>query len=514
MIRKIYNSIFYTPRKYNTIKLWEKVTPEEWNDTSWQRKHSIRNVEQLKKVINLNTFQANEIERTVKTLNNQGKEALRITPYYATLMQADPFNPEMLHGEKQYKRLDPIFWQSVPTPANLLFPDTGAEGAMAEASRSFGAAYQRYPNRVALFVAENTGCASYCVHCQRAKSLDGTIEVNLNEINKGLFYIGYNKNINEVLITGGDALMISRSRLKYILEELSSIPHLRVLRIATRVPVVMPMGITDELLELINESANKLNEGDEKYVYFMTHINHHHEITEDLALAVKKIRNHGFTIRNQTVFLNHVNDYYKTLAETFRRMFWIGVHPYYLLQCHKEKGIVHFIAPIQIGKIYMKHLQGWISGITVPRYAVNVEGGGGKVLLMPSGHDTLNDESSIDDKISESYATISTWDGKELYRYEALGRSSREEFDDAVKIMDKFIGRTGVFLPKVIIIDSEGRHVETTNRTKLPDITQLKKSTLLGYDLNADDMPLTNPADIANELEKQFIKSKYYNIEP
>jgi len=157
----------------------------------------------------------------------------------------------------------------------------------------------------------------------------------------------------------------------------------------------------------------------------------------------------------------------------------------------------------------MKHLQGWISGITVPRYAVNVEGGGGKILLMPSGHDTLNDETNIDNRISESYATVSTWDGKELYRYEALGRASREEFDDAVKIMDAFIGRKGVFLPKVIIIDSEGQHIETTNRTKLPDINQLKKSKLLGYELNANDMPVTNPADISGELEKEFIKSKY-----
>jgi len=503
------NKIFYEPRKYNTIELWKDVTEEQWNDANWQLKNSICSIEQLRQVIKLNTFQESEIKRTLIALRSEGKEPLRITPYYATIMQADPFHPTMLPGEKSEKRLDPIFWQSVPTPANLLFPDTGTEGSMSEGSRSYGAAYQRYPNRVALFVAENTSCASYCVHCQRAKSLDGTVDVNANEINKGLFYIRYNKNINEVLITGGDALMISRSRLKYILEELSSIPHLRVLRIATRVPVVMPMGITDELLQLINDSANKLNKGAEKYVYFMTHINHHHEITEDMAIAVKKIRNHGFTIRNQTVFLNHVNDYYKTLAETFRRMFWIGVHPYYLLQCHKEKGIVHFIAPIQIGKIYMKHLQGWISGITVPRYAVNVEGGGGKILLMPSGHDTLNEETNIDDRISESYATVSTWDGKELYRYEALGRASRDVFEDAVKIMDAFIGRKGVFLPKVIIIDSEGQHIETTNRTKLPDINQLKKSKLLGYELNANDMPVTNPADISNELDNEFNKSKY-----
>ena len=397
------HNFLYQPRDYRTIEMWKDVSEEEWYNPLWQRKNSIRDVEKLKKVIRLSPFQESEINRTLVALRAQGKEPMRITPYYASLMEQDPFHPAMLPGEKNQKRLDPIFWQSVPTPANLLFPDTGLEGAMSESSRSFGAAYQRYPNRIALFVAENTSCASYCVHCQRAKSLDGSVDVNHTEIDKGLFYIGYNRNINEVLVTGGDALLISKNRLRYILEELSRIPHLRVIRIATRVPVVMPMGITSELLELIKEASNKYNDGPEKYVYFMTHINHYHEITPDLAAAVKKIRDHGFTIRNQTVLLNHVNDYYRTLAETFRRMFWIGVHPYYLLQCHKEKGIVHFITPIQIGKIYMKHLQGWISGVTVPRYAANIEGGGGKVLLMPSGHDTLNVETQIDSKIS-SYA--------------------------------------------------------------------------------------------------------------
>jgi lysine 2,3-aminomutase len=503
------DGIFYEKRHYSTIELWKDVTEKQWNNPGWQLKNSIRNVDQLKKVIKLSAFQASEIERTLSELKSQGKEPMRITPYYASLMQADPFHPEMPHSEKSYKRLDPIFWQSVPTPANLLFPDTGKEGAMSEGSRSYGAVYQRYPNRVALFVAENTSCASYCVHCQRAKSLDSRADVSITDIEKGLFYIGYNHNINEVLVTGGDALMISKDLLRFVLEELSRIDHVRVIRIASRVPVVMPMGITDELLDLITVSANKFNRGYEKYVYFMTHINHYQEITPDLAAAVKKIRNHGFTIRNQTVLLNHVNDYYKSLAETFRRMFWIGVHPYYLLQCHKEKGIVHFITPIQIGKIYMKHFQGWISGITVPRYAANIEGGGGKVLLMPSGHDTLNLDSKIDDRISESFATVFTWDDKKLHRYEALGRTSREEYENGVRIMDEFIGRTGVFLPKLIIIDKDGSHIETTNRTKLPTLERMKKSAMLGYDLYDENMPLTNPTQISGELDRLFLKSKY-----
>ncbi len=499
----------YKPRKYNTIELWKDVTDEQWYDPIWQRKNSIRTVEQLSKIIKLNDYQKEEISRTITELRKSGKEPMRLTPYYASLMQADPFFPVMLEGEKGDNRLDPIFWQSIPTPANLLFPDTGKEGLMDEGSRSYGAAYQRYPNRVALFVAENTSCASYCVHCQRSKSLDSTVDVSLNEINRGLFYISLNQNIDEVLVTGGDALMISEKRLQYILEELSRIPHLRVIRIATRVPVVMPMGITDKLLTLIDDSANRYNEGIEKYVYFMTHVNHYQEITEDFAKAIKKIRKHGFTTRNQTVLLNHVNDYFKTLAETFRRMFWVGVHPYYLLQCHKEKGIVHFITPIQIGKIYMKALQGWISGVTKPSYAANVEGGGGKVMLMPSGHDTLHTSQSIDEKISKSYATVSTWDDRKLSGYEALGRATRGEYTEAVEVMHKFIGRPDVFIPKMIITDEQGKHIETTNREKLPNLKRNKKSNLLGYIPYKDGMPITNPAEASEEIERQFLQSKF-----
>ncbi|HUW93695.1 MAG TPA: KamA family radical SAM protein [Bacteroidales bacterium] len=502
------DDFLYRPRNHKDIELWKNVMDDQWNDPMWQKENSIRDVDQLKQVIKLNSYQEAEIRRTIMTLRSEGKEPLRITPYYASLMQEDPFNP-VFFSEISKKRLDPIFWQSVPTPANLMFPDAGVEGAMSEDSRSYGAVYQRYPNRVALFVAENTSCASYCVHCQRAKSLDATADVNSTEIDKGLFYIGRNSNINEVLITGGDALMISEKRLRYILEELSRIPHLRAIRIATRVPVVLPMAITDSLLDMIRVAANRHNKSIDKYVYFITHINHFQELTDDLAMAVKRISSHGFTVRNQTVLLNHINDAYRILAETFRRMFWVGVHPYYLLQCHKEKGIVHFITPIQVGKILMKHLQGWISGITVPRYAANIEGGGGKVLLMPSGHDTLNEDKNIDEKISESSASVFTWDHKRIIKYEALGRATRDEFDNAVKIMDEFIGRKGVFLPRIIIVDEHGNHLETTNRTRLPVFERSKKSTLLGYELHTHDMPLTNPSEIADLLDSEFRKSRF-----
>lgn len=122
--------IFYTPRKYNTIELWKNVTEQQWNNPLWQLGNSIRKIKDLKKVIKLNDYQAAEIARTLSEMKRQGKEPMRITPYYASLMQEDPFHPVM----EEKNRLDPIFWQCVPTPANLLFPNTGLEAAISEGS--------------------------------------------------------------------------------------------------------------------------------------------------------------------------------------------------------------------------------------------------------------------------------------------------------------------------------------------------------------------------------------------
>jgi len=505
------DTFYYSPRPYQSVELWKNVTPEEWQNPLWQDRNAIRDVDTLSKVIKLSDFQKSEIRRTLRVMSEEGKEPMRITPYYATLMQEDVFHPTMLDGEKAAIRLDPIFWQSVPTPAHLMFVDAGKEALMDEGSRSYGSAYQRYPNRVAFFVSENTACAAYCSHCQRTKSLDAASHISRRDIQKGLFYISHNPNIDEVLVTGGDALRIGAKKLGYILEELSRIPHLRSIRIATRVPVVMPMGVTEELLNVIDQSANKYNEGPEKYVYFMTHINHYQEITEEMHAAVKRIRKHGYSVRNQTVLLKHVNAYFKTLATTFRRMFWMGVEPYYLLQCHKEKGLMHFITPIQIGKIYIKNLQGWISGINKPIFAANVEGGGGKVLLMPSGHDTVHSGANIEDNIYDGSAAVHTWDGRVIADYEALGRATREEYDEAMEIMNKFIGRKGCFYPCLNIIDEEGEYLETTNRGwgLMPSLNNGKKATLLEYEVGNDQMPVTNPALISEELDALFEKSAF-----
>lgn len=498
-------SFLYTPRHFKDIPLFKNVSISQWNDPVWQLKNVIRSVNDLKKAIILNKKQFQMIESTLNKLKSEGKEPMRITPYYLSLMQEDPFHPVMLKGEKAETRLDPIFWQSVPTPAHLFYPNAAIAGSMSEESRSYGAVYQRYPNRVAFFVSENYACASYCTHCQRAKYLDRQSCITDEDIKKGLFYINYNTNIDEVLVTGGDALRITNKRLAYILSELSRIDHLRVIRIATRVPVVLPFAVTENVLKLIRENANKYSRGLKKIVYFMTHINHYQEITEEFKKCIELIQSFGFTVRNQTVLLKHVNAWYRTLAETSRRMFWAGVHPYYLLQCHKEKGIVHFITPIQLGKMLMKHLQGWISGITKPTYAVNIEGGGGKVLLMPSGYNTLTFATDIEMNKWKHYAHVKTWDGKIISNYEALGRCTQKEFDESIKIMEEFIGRPDVFKPSLIITDNDGKPIKVTH-ANFPELMNDRKSELLDYDVfNNKDMPVSNPAEI-----RQILDDLYY----
>ncbi len=498
----------FKPRPFRDIKLWKNVSDEQWCDPYWQISNIIRDVDSLGEIIDLNSHQKFAIKETLQRMKDDGKEPMRITPYYASLMAQDPFNPSYPDGAALEGKVDPVFWQSVPTPAHFLFPMAGIEQSMAEAERSYGAFYQRYPNRGALFVCENTCCASFCMHCQRTKSLDTTNKITLEDINKGLFYVSENRNIHEVLVTGGDALRINEERFRYVIGELCKLPNVRGIRIATRVPVVLPMGVTEKMLDTVDEAIKKHSNGHRKNVYFMTHVNHYNEITRDFVDCIQRIKSHGYTIRNQTVFLNHVNADFYTLAETFRRMWWAGVAPYYLLQCHNEKGLTHFIAPIHLGKFLAKHLHGWISGTCRPTYSANLEGGGGKVTLTPSGYDISDDVTEMETKRSKLSVTVHTWDDRIIKGYEALGRATQEQYVNARKTMDAFLGRPNIFKPAVIIVDENGNPVRITRR-RLPELTNALKADLLGYNMESDNMPLINPAEKKEDLDRAYHKSEY-----
>ena len=501
----------FIPRDYRDIELWKNVTEREWADPNWQRQNAVKDIETLSKVIQLSEKQKESIGNTIAKMMEQGKEPLRITPYYLTLMAQTPFEPSYPNGEVYTDRLDPVFWMAVPTPAHLLFQKAGCEEAMAESTRSYAAFYQRYPNRGALLVASNTSCASFCTHCQRTKSLDATTSVTTENIRRGLYYIDQNKNLDEILITGGDALMISPKLLKFVLEELSRMKHIRSIRIATRVPVVLPMGITHELLELIKASANRHGR---KHVYFATHVNHYHEVTLQFRDAISRIASHGFTVLNQMVFLNHVNADFETLVKTSNCIWWAGAKPYYLLHCHNEEGLTHFIPPVALGQRLVMEMRGWSSGTSKPSYSINLKGGG-KIMLMPSGYHTDGHGTLLTGIDFEPFPTVFNWRKETITDYEVLGHTTEEEYANAIKVMDEFIGKPGFFKPCVNIVTDRNRPKETYLRSEninLPCIETVDKMRIYNYaPANDRELPLTNPFQIKDKLDEGFAKSRYAN---
>jgi len=245
----------------------------------------------------------------------------------------------------------------------------------------------------------------------------------------------------------------------------------------------MPMGVTDEVLDLIRSNANKHADPDEpKEVYFATHVNHYHEITPEFFRAIRKIKSYGFTVRNQTVLMKHVNDDFRTMGLTLKRLLRTGVHPSYLFQCHKENGIIHYISPIEVGQNIIKNLQGWIHGTSIPKYASNISGGVGKILLMPSG---IKQE----EKEYNPYVTVRTYKGDIVENYCPMGECSQKIYDNAIRTMDDFIGQPGVFKPSVVLNGKDVTHFD------IPQYTNPQKAKLLGYEPFKDGMPITNPAD-------------------
>jgi len=513
------SSDLFIPRRFDEV--FKDVTIEEWNDPRWQRINSITSadpefaVQKLEQIIKLNDIQKSGIIETIRKSQEQGnKVPMLISPYYSSLMAEDPFFPKYPDEQTLGNKIDPIFWQAVPTPANFLFPDAGIFGAMGEDKRTYGAAYQRYGDRVALFVGNPNNCGTFCQQCQRGASLDDNFQITPEDIAKGLHYIKSNENIREVLVTGGDALRISPKRLEYILTELNKIDHLKSIRIATRTPVTMPMGVTDELLDIVNNS--KEHQNSRKNIYFMTHINHYHEITPDFVKAVDKIRARGYSVYNQMVLMNHVNSDYKTLGITDERMFQYGVKPHYLFQCHNERGLTHFISQFQIGEILASNLRGFTLGMDIPNYMVNLEGGGGKIRLTPPRIQVFGDVQKLDEKILGPPWTVSTWDGKVIDDYYELGGATSYQYYNAIRVMNNFLGRDDIFKPQLVISDkrgdmgTDGNYMPYLENVTLPRLTNEIKSSAFGYKVENDGLPLNNPQIEEKKLNEKFKYSDYY----
>ncbi|MBU1535163.1 lysine 2,3-aminomutase [Myxococcota bacterium] len=343
-------------RDFRTIPLWKDVTDEQWNDWKWQLKHSIKTVEQLQEVIPLSLQEEREIRGTLTTFN------MAITPYYANLI--DPANPT-----------DPVRMQSVPSLreteiniGDLLDPldedvDSPVEGLT-----------HRYPDRVLMLIT--TVCSMYCRHCTRRRMV-GEVDKHIDKkvLAKQLEYIASQPAVRDVLISGGDALMFSNERLEEVISQVRAIPHVEIIRLATRMPVVCPQRIDEGLTEMIK-----------KYhpIYVNTHFNHPNEITPDSKAACERLANAGVPLGNQTVLLRGVNDCPHVMKKLMHQLLQIRVKPYYIYQCDLSRGISHFRTSLGKGIEIIESLRGHTTGMAVPSFVVDAPGGGGKIPVGPN----------------------------------------------------------------------------------------------------------------------------------
>ncbi len=336
--------------------LFPNISQEQWNDWHWQMSNRITTHEELLNYISLLPEEIEHIRRCLKNFR------MAITPYYFSLI--DFQDPEC-----------PIKKQSIPTVHELQkSPCDLTDPLHEEADSPVPGLTHRYPDRVLLLVTDQ--CSMYCRHCTRRRMAGQTDHaLPLNRFKLAVEYIRSNPQIRDVLISGGDPFTLSDERIEFILSNLRSIPHVEIIRIGTRTPVVLPMRITDHLIEVL-----------QKYhpIWINTHFNHPKELTTEACSALSKLANAGIPLGNQSVLLKGINDCPAIMKKLVHELVKNRVRPYYLYQCDLSNGIEHFRTSVSTGIEIIEMLRGHTSGFAVPTFVVDAPGGGGKIPLQPN----------------------------------------------------------------------------------------------------------------------------------
>ena len=333
--------------------------PEFWKDWRWQLKHSIKDLSTLERLLDISfpdSYRA-QMEETTCTF------PMSITPYYLSLIDTEDYEN------------DPIFKQAVPSPKELKVEGYDLSDPLSEDMDSpVPGITHRYPDRV-LFLVSNT-CSMYCRHCTRKRRVGDIDSIpSESEIREGIEYIRKNPKLRDILLSGGDPLMLPDDYLEWILEELHSIPHVEVIRIGSRMPVVLPYRITEDLVSMLSKFHP---------IWLNTQFNHPKEITETSKSAMRMLADAGIPLGNQSVLLAGVNDCPRIMKELVHKLVANRVRPYYLYQCDLSEGLSHFRTPVAKGVEIMENLIGHTSGFAVPRYVIDAPGGGGKIPVMPN----------------------------------------------------------------------------------------------------------------------------------
>ena len=319
----------------------------------WQLANRITTVEELEKLIKLSPSEKADIAKSLALFR------MAITPYYASLM------------DKEDPRC-PIRMQMIPSAAERVRGEFDLDDPLGEIKYNPAPnVVRRYPDRALLLVTMQ--CAAYCRHCTRRRVVGSTdCTISKEQLKAALDYIERTPEIRDVLISGGDPFILPTSALEEIITKVRSIPHVEIIRIGTRVPVVLPMRIDKELTDMLK-----------KYhpIWVNTHFNHPRELTPEAIEACQALVDAGIPVGNQTVLLKGINDDAEILKKLFLGLVKARVRPYYLFQCDLSVGISHFRTPVEKGIEIMHSLTSSISGYAVPKYAIDLPVGGGKVTL-------------------------------------------------------------------------------------------------------------------------------------
>jgi lysine 2,3-aminomutase len=335
---------------------WSDVSEADWNDWKWQLKHRITNAEQLQKF--LPTLTPEEFAGA-KLANT--KLALAITPYFFNLI--DPADENC-----------PIRLQVIPKLAESHTAPWEMSDPVGEDSHSpVPGLVHRYPDRVLFLVTDR--CAAYCRYCTRSRLVSNASGYDFHpEFDKQIAYIAAHPEIRDVLLSGGDPLLLSDDKLENLLSRLRAIPHVEFLRIGSRIPTFLPQRITPELCAMLKKFHP---------LFMSVHSNHPRELTTEVRDALGRLADAGIPLGNQSVLLKHVNDDATVMKALVQKLLMCRVKPYYIYQCDLISGSAHLRTSVRKGIEIMQQLRGHTTGYAVPQYVIDAPGGGGKVPVNP-----------------------------------------------------------------------------------------------------------------------------------
>ncbi|GAB6271750.1 MAG: KamA family radical SAM protein [Smithellaceae bacterium] len=337
-------------------KYYPDISRIEWFDWRWQLQNAIRNVQALDSILHLS-----DNERQAM-MHPSGDLPVAITPYYASLIS--PHDPS-----------SPLRRSVVPVVDECLHTKGEEEDPLGEdADSPVPGIVHRYPDRVLFLVTDI--CATYCRYCTRSRIFGRQHQcfIDTAKWERALDYIASNPNVRDVLLSGGDPLTLSDDKLEWLLSRLKEIPHVELIRIGTKAPVVMPQRITPALVSMLK-----------KYhpLWMSIHITHPDELTPEMSAACIRLADAGIPLGSQTVLLSGINDSVFTMTRLVHGLLQIRVRPYYLYQCDPIPGSSHFRTPISKGLEIIQGLRGHTTGYAVPTFVVDAPGGGGKIPLLP-----------------------------------------------------------------------------------------------------------------------------------